>query len=48
MGIVDLNNPYQPMGGQPTAIDSLVDGYGRGLKHQTLLVSLGSHRRVPR
>ncbi|MEW5873979.1 MAG: excinuclease ABC subunit UvrB [Candidatus Zixiibacteriota bacterium] len=42
MGIFNLKNPYQPMGDQPAAIASLVDGYGRGLKHQTLLGVTGS------
>jgi len=42
MSIFNLNNPYQPMGDQPAAIASLVDGYGRGLKHQTLLGVTGS------
>src|SRR4029078_294215 len=29
--------PFEPTGDQPLAIDRLVDGLGRGLKHQTLL-----------
>ncbi len=33
---------YQPTGDQPQAIDKLVDGLERGLKHQTLLGVTGS------
>ena len=42
MSAFDLKNPYQPMGDQPAAIEALVDGYRRGLKHQTLLGVTGS------
>ena len=34
--------PFQPTGDQPQAIDRLVDGLGRGLRHQTLLGVTGS------
>lgn len=42
MGIFKLKNPYEPMGDQPAAIASLLDGYALGLKHQTLLGVTGS------
>jgi excinuclease ABC subunit B len=34
--------PFQPTGDQPQAIDKLVDGLGRGLRHQTLLGATGT------
>jgi hypothetical protein len=34
--------PFEPTGDQPLAIDRLVDGLGRGLKHQTLLGATGT------
>jgi excinuclease ABC subunit B len=34
--------PFEPTGDQPQAIDRLVDGLGRGLKHQTLLGATGT------
>ena len=34
--------PFEPTGDQPAAIDRLVDGLGRGLKHQTLLGATGT------
>src|SRR3954466_4507272 len=34
--------PFQPTGDQPLAIDLLVDGLGKGLKHQTLLGATGT------
>lgn len=37
-----LNSPYQPLGDQPKAINSLVDGINRGVKEQTLLGVTGS------
>ncbi len=37
-----LRAPYQPQGDQPQAIDALVDGLDRGLKHQVLLGVTGS------
>src|SRR5437667_8560732 len=33
---------FQPTGDQPQAIDKLVDGLGRGLRHQTLLGATGT------
>jgi excinuclease ABC subunit B len=42
MSVFRLKNPYEPMGDQPAAIASLVDGFERGLKHQTLLGVTGS------
>jgi excinuclease ABC subunit B len=38
----ELVSDYQPMGDQPQAIDKLVDGLGRGLRHQTLLGATGT------
>ena len=38
----ELHAPYQPQGDQPQAIDALVDGLTRGLKHQVLLGVTGS------
>lgn len=37
-----LNSPYQPLGDQPKAINSLVDGINEGVKEQTLLGVTGS------
>ena len=37
-----VHAPYEPTGDQPTAIASLVDGIGRGLKHQVLLGATGT------
>lgn len=37
-----LNSPYKPLGDQPKAINSLVDGINRGEKEQTLLGVTGS------
>lgn len=37
-----LNSPYQPLGDQPKAINSLVDGINKGVKEQTLLGGTGS------
>jgi len=37
-----LKSEYQPAGDQPQAIEKLVAGIGRGLKHQTLLGVTGS------
>lgn len=37
-----LNSPYQPLGDQPRAINSLVDGINKGVKEQTLLGVTGS------
>ncbi len=34
--------PFQPTGDQPQAINRLVDGLGRGLRHQTLLGATGT------
>ena len=34
--------PFEPTGDQPQAIDRLVDGLGRGLRHQTLLGVTGT------
>jgi excinuclease ABC subunit B len=34
--------PFQPTGDQPQAIETLVDGLGRGARHQTLLGTTGS------
>src|SRR5262249_2006115 len=34
--------PFEPTGDQPQAIDRLVDGLGRGVRHQTLLGVTGS------
>ncbi|QSO50324.1 excinuclease ABC subunit UvrB [Alicyclobacillus curvatus] len=41
-GRFELVSEYQPQGDQPAAIDNLVDGLNRGLKHQTLLGVTGS------
>ncbi len=38
----DLNSAYSPAGDQPHAIDQLVDGLQRNLRHQTLLGVTGS------
>lgn len=37
-----LNSPYKPLGNQPKAINSLVDGINKGEKEQTLLGVTGS------
>src|SRR5687767_13848698 len=37
-----LEAPFQPTGDQPQAIEKLVDGLQRGLRHQTLLGVTGS------
>ncbi|MEN6291511.1 MAG: DEAD/DEAH box helicase family protein, partial [Methanobacterium sp.] len=37
-----LNSNYKPLGDQPKAINSLVNGINDGLKHQTLLGVTGS------
>ena len=37
-----LNSNYKPLGDQPKAINSLVNGINNGLKHQTLLGVTGS------
>ena len=37
-----LNSPYKPLGDQPKAINSLVDGVNKGEKEQTLLGVTGS------
>lgn len=37
-----LNSNYKPLGDQPKAINSLVNGMNNGLKHQTLLGVTGS------
>ena len=37
-----LHSPYQPTGDQPQAIDSLVDGFHKGEKHQVLLGATGT------
>jgi len=38
----ELKTEYTPAGDQPKAIESLMDGYKKGLKHQTLLGVTGS------
>jgi len=38
----DLNAPYQPLGDQPEAIQSLVDGIRAGKQHQVLLGATGT------
>jgi excinuclease ABC subunit B len=37
-----LEAPFQPTGDQPQAIDKLVDGLGRGMRHQVLLGATGT------
>ena len=37
-----LHSKYKPTGDQPQAIEKLVDGINKGLKHQTLLGVTGS------
>ena len=39
--------PFEPTGDQPQAIDRLVDGLARGLRHQTLLGVTGSGKSLP-
>lgn len=41
-GRFELVSEYQPQGDQPAAIERLVDGVERGLRHQTLLGVTGS------
>ena len=40
--------PFEPTGDQPVAIDRLVDGLGRGLRHQTLLGATGTGKSLER
>ncbi len=42
MGIYKLESKFKPMGDQPAAIDSLVEGIESGLSHQVLLGVTGS------
>lgn len=42
MSLFKINNEYKPAGDQPKAIESLVSGLKKGLKHQTLLGVTGS------
>src|SRR5512139_2112444 len=42
MSSFKLHAPFQPMGDQPEAIQQLVDGIQRGLKHQVLLGATGT------
>lgn len=42
MSLFKINNEYKPAGDQPRAIESLVSGLKKGLKHQTLLGVTGS------
>src|SRR5438874_10563008 len=42
MANFQLVSPFAPAGDQPQAIESLVDGLGRGKSHQTLLGVTGS------
>ncbi len=42
MGEFRLKTAYRPAGDQPAAIDSLVSGLNKGLRHQTLLGVTGS------
>jgi excinuclease ABC subunit B len=42
MSAFKLISPYKPLGDQPKAIKSISDGFGKGLKHQTLLGVTGS------
>ena len=37
-----IHSEYQPCGDQPTAIETLVDGINKGLKHQVLLGATGT------
>ena len=39
--------PFEPTGDQPQAIEQLVDGLSRGLRHQTLLGVTGSGKSLP-
>ena len=39
--------PFEPTGDQPQAIDRLVEGLSRGLRHQTLLGVTGSGKSLP-
>jgi excinuclease ABC subunit B len=38
----NLVAPFEPTGDQPRAIEKLVDGLGRGMRHQTLLGATGT------
>ncbi len=38
----EVFSPFQPTGDQPTAIEGLVDGINKGLRHQTLLGATGT------
>jgi excinuclease ABC subunit B len=42
MSLFKVNAPYQPTGDQPQAIEKLVEGLGRGYKHQTLVGATGT------
>jgi excinuclease ABC subunit B len=42
MARFELMAEYQPTGDQPQAIEKLVDGINRGLKHQTLHGATGT------
>ncbi|HHX73929.1 MAG TPA: DEAD/DEAH box helicase family protein, partial [Firmicutes bacterium] len=42
MGKFRITSDYRPRGDQPQAIDSLVAGLNRGLRHQALLGVTGS------
>ncbi|PJF36425.1 MAG: excinuclease ABC subunit B, partial [Candidatus Thermofonsia Clade 1 bacterium] len=42
MPAFELVSPYQPTGDQPQAIEKLVEGIQRGLRHQTLLGATGT------
>ncbi len=42
MAIFKLHSDYSPMGDQPAAIEQLVAGVAKGVKHQTLLGATGS------
>ena len=41
-----LHSKYKPTGDQPQAIEKLVVGINKGLKHQTLLGVTGSRKNV--
>jgi excinuclease ABC subunit B len=42
MSPFQLVSPFQPTGDQPTAIEGLVEGLDKGLRHQTLLGATGT------
>lgn len=42
MGIFTLTSQFEPAGDQPKAIESLVKGFKKGMRHQTLLGVTGS------